>query len=62
MNKWEQKVKKRIIFENELFLAVCPFASRSAFEVIISPKIHYSHFETIKDNEKWKLAEIFQLL
>lgn len=59
MNKWEQKVKKRIIFENELFLAICPFASKSAFEIIISPKIHYSNFETIKDNEKWKLAEIF---
>lgn len=59
MNKIEMKQKKRIVFENELFLAICPFASKSAFEVIISPKFHSPNFEKIKENEKWKLAEIF---
>ena len=60
MNKWEQKVKERIIFENEEFLAVCPFASKTAFQVIISPKKHLSYFEKIEENEKWGLAEVFQ--
>lgn len=60
MNNWEIKVKKRIIFENEKFLVLCPFASKSAFEVIISPKDHLSYFERITTEEKWKLAEAFK--
>ena len=62
MNNWEMKVKKRIVFENEDFLAVCPFASKSAFQIIISPKKHLSRFEEITENEKWQLAEAFQVV
>ena len=60
MNKWEQKIKKRIVFENRDFIALCPFASKSAFEVIISPKSHSSYFEKISEDEKWSLAEAFK--
>lgn len=62
MNEWEEKTKKRIVFENEFFLAICPFASKSAFQVIISPKFHSSNFEKIKEKEKWKLAEAFLIV
>jgi UDPglucose--hexose-1-phosphate uridylyltransferase len=61
MNKWEEKVKKRIIFENKDFLVLCPFASKSAFEVIISPKRHSSNFEKISEPEKWTLVEAFKV-
>jgi len=57
MTKWEMKVKKRVVFENESFLAVCPFASKAAFEVIISPKKHLPYFERITEKEKCQLAE-----
>lgn len=60
MNDWEMKVKKRIVFENDGFLVICPFASKAAFEVIISPKAHLSHFEKTTEEEKWLLAEAFQ--
>jgi UDPglucose--hexose-1-phosphate uridylyltransferase len=60
MNSWEEKVKKRVVFENKEFLAVCPFASKSAFQVIISPKKHSPYFEKITEQEKWQLAEAFQ--
>lgn len=60
MDEWEKKTKKRIVFENKDFLAVCPFASKSAFEVIISPKKHLPYFEKITEDEKWNLAEAFQ--
>jgi len=60
MNNWERRVRKRIVFENKDFLVVCPFASKSAFEVIVSPKRHLSYFEKISDKEKWQLAEAFQ--
>ena len=60
MSKWERRVRKRIVFENKEFLAICPFASKSSFEVIISPKKHLSFFEKISEKEKWQLAEAFQ--
>lgn len=57
MNDWEQQVKKRVVFENEGFLVVCPFSSKAAFEMIISPKKHLAYFEDITEKEKWQLAE-----
>jgi len=59
LNKWEKKIKKRIVFENKEFQVVCPFASRTAFEAIISPKKHSAYFEEITEKEKWDLAEAF---
>ena len=60
MGKWEQKVKKRIVFENKDFIVLCPFASKVAFEMIISPKKHLSYFEDITESEKEYLAEAFK--
>jgi len=60
MGRWERKVKKRIIFENKDFLVICPFASKAAFEMIITPKKHQSNFERINEDEKWQLAEAFK--
>lgn len=61
MNDWEKKIKKRIIFENEDFLAVAPFASKAAFEIIISPKNHLPYFERINEKEKEQLAEALKM-
>lgn len=61
MNNWEKKTKKRIIFENKDFLALCPFASKSAFQVIVSPKKHLPYFEKITEKEKYQLAEAFKM-
>lgn len=60
MNKWERIGKKRVVFENKDFLVLCPFASKTAFQVIVSPKKHLPYFEKIKEEEKWNLAEAFQ--
>lgn len=59
-NRAERSAKKRIVFENGNFLAVCPFASRTNFEVIISPKNHLPRFEEITKEEKKDLAVVFQ--
>ena len=61
MNDWERETKKRIVFENKDFLVICPFASKAAFEIIISPKKHLAYFERITEKEKWQLAEAFQI-
>ena len=57
MNNWEKRVKKRIVFENKNFLVICPFASKAAFEMVITPKKHLSYFEQITEEEKLDLAE-----
>ncbi len=61
MNKLEKKSKKRIVFENKDFLVICPFASKTAFQLIVSPKKHLAYFERAKEEEKWELAQAFQV-
>lgn len=61
MNDWERKTKKRIVFENRDFLVICPFASKAAFEIIISPKKHLAYFEKITEIEKFYLSEAFRI-
>lgn len=56
-NEWELEQEKRVVFENEKFVVVCPFASRSDFQTIVSPKKHLSDFEKITEEEKDQLAE-----
>ena len=60
MANWEVENKKRIVFENDEFVAFCPFSSRAAFEVWVMPKKHSPYFERISDNEKVACAEVFQ--
>jgi UDPglucose--hexose-1-phosphate uridylyltransferase len=57
MTHWERKTKKRAVFENKNFVVICPFASKAAFEMIISPKKHLPYFERITEGEKLELAE-----
>lgn len=61
MNDWERKHQERVVFENKNFLVICPFASKSAFQMIISPKKHSPYFEKITEKEKKDLAEAFRV-
>jgi UDPglucose--hexose-1-phosphate uridylyltransferase len=58
--EYESQEKKRVVYENEAFIAFCPFASRAAFEVWVLPKKHNPYFERITDQDKFLLAEVFQ--
>ncbi len=59
MAEYESQEQKRVVFENDEFVAFCPFASRAAFEVWVMPKKHNPYFERITDEQKIKLAEVF---
>lgn len=61
INEWDRKDRKRIVFENQGFMVICPFASKAAFELIISPKEHSPYFERISGNGKKYLAEALQV-
>lgn len=59
--EWEAEKQDRVIFENEEFIAFCPFASRAAFETWVMSKKHKPYFERISDKEKIKGAEALQM-
>ncbi|MBU0574393.1 MAG: galactose-1-phosphate uridylyltransferase [Candidatus Margulisiibacteriota bacterium] len=47
---------ERIVYENELFVAFAPFASRFPFETWILPRRHHSDFQGTPDDERMQLA------
>ncbi len=57
MAEYESETKTRVVFENEKFIAFCPFASRSAFEVWVMPKKSSPYFERIFDEDKMLAGE-----
>jgi UDPglucose--hexose-1-phosphate uridylyltransferase len=61
MISWELEHKKRVIFENDAFVAFCPFASRAAFEVWIMPKKHKPYFERTSVDDKVMAGEALQV-
>ena len=60
MLDWEREDKKRVVFQNKEFIAICPFVSRDAYEVRIFPQNHTAYFEEINDEEIELLAEAFK--
>lgn len=61
MTEWDLEDKRRIVFENKEFLVICPFASKAAFELTITPREHLAYFERINAEQKKYLAEAFQI-
>lgn len=61
MIKWDLEDGKRIVFQNDKFVVLVPFASRVAFEIRVYPKEHHAYFERIKEEEKTQLAEALQV-
>jgi len=57
MLKWETKKKERIIYQNDSFTALAPYASKVAYEVRIFPKKHEARFEMVDQEQKSDLAE-----
>jgi UDPglucose--hexose-1-phosphate uridylyltransferase len=59
MIRQELQQKVRVVLENRDFVAICPFAPRSPFEVWILPKMHYSSYIHLPEESFRLLAEIF---
>ncbi|MDP1629498.1 MAG: galactose-1-phosphate uridylyltransferase [bacterium] len=57
--------KERLVWENQSFLALCPFASRFPYEIHLLPKRHSHYFGNMGDGENSHeikdLAEIFKI-
>jgi UDPglucose--hexose-1-phosphate uridylyltransferase len=52
----------RVVFENERFLCLSPFAPKSPFETWVLPKNHEARFEHITEDEIKDLAQIMHRL
>jgi UDPglucose--hexose-1-phosphate uridylyltransferase len=58
--KEEIAFKKRIVQENDSFIAINPYASRFTFETWILPKKHLSHLENTEEKCFKELAEVLK--
>lgn len=54
---WEREQGTRILFENEHFLALCPFVPRTAFEIRIFPKEQQASFAQLKQEQYEALGD-----
>ncbi len=52
----ELREQKRVIYENDTFVAVAPYASSFSFEVLISPKVQIHSVKNINAAQKIDLA------
>jgi len=52
----ELNSNSRVVYENDNFIAFCPFASRFPFEIWVLPRSHDSAYEDISEKEAAELA------
>ena len=57
---WERQVGRRVVMENDGFLVVHPYASRSPFETWILPKTHQPCFVFTEQKELRELATVLR--
>lgn len=60
MIEWEQKERKRVVYENDGAIAFAPYVSRSPFEVRVFPKKHLPFFENTYDNDIDSVVDALQ--
>ena len=58
--KEEIRMKDRLVYEDDLFVVISAYASRSPFETWILPKRHTARFEEITDQERQHLAHVLK--
>ena len=58
---FELKEKKRIVYENKDMVVLCPYVSRTAFEIRIFPKRHSPRFEISYDDDLSTIADALRV-
>ncbi len=62
MNEEESKEKKRVIFENNDFIAYVPFFTDYPYGVFIVSKLHKGSITDLDEKEKMSLAQIIKVI
>jgi UDPglucose--hexose-1-phosphate uridylyltransferase len=60
--QFELSEKNRVVFENDFFAVICPYASRFSFETIILPKINLPYLDLLSSDILESLSEILNRL
>lgn len=55
--EWEQKERKRIVYENKEFIVFCPYISKYPYELRIFSKESHAHFHQMPDSSDEFLAD-----
>jgi UDPglucose--hexose-1-phosphate uridylyltransferase len=58
----EKKDAKRIIYENETFIAFVPYYARYSYEVNLYPKRHFSKIDEMSEKEIEQFADILRVI
>lgn len=58
----ELRARERLIYENDKFIAICPFAARFPYEMWLLPKKHNEDFTTITEEGIYFLSVIMKTL
>lgn len=61
MIEWDIKDEKRIIYQNEKFVILCPFAPQASFEIRIYPKEHQPYFSRLTKEDKPFFADALKV-
>lgn len=57
MLEWELNAGQRVVYENDDFVVLAPYASHSSFELRIYPKYHDPHFNYISEERIFTCAD-----
>jgi UDPglucose--hexose-1-phosphate uridylyltransferase len=60
MLEQERQMGERLVFENEAFVALEPYASRFPFETWIIPKVHEADFGALRPEHELPLARVLR--
>lgn len=61
MISYELRKRTRVVYENERFVVLCPFMSRTPFEMSILPKKHTPYFERASEEDLHAVSEVLQV-
>lgn len=57
MIEWEKEQNKRVVFENDFFIAFCPFVSLFPYQIMIFPKNRKAYFDQLRQEAELPLAQ-----
>ncbi len=57
MIEWELKQETRIVYQNERFVVLCPFVSKTPYEMRVFPRASEPYFEAMPDSSIPHLAD-----
>lgn len=59
--EWERQENKRIVYENDKFIVLCPYVSRTPYELRIFPKTPSAYFDDLVNDDVPQLSQALSI-